>query len=174
MLETAVRHPGPVAIRYPRDPAGAADAADAASTAEPLPVGVAEVVEPLTGDGPPVWIWALGDFVSLARGTAARLRGRGFAAGVVNARFIKPIDRDLLRLQAESGARFVTLENGSVAGGFGSALAEELDTLGVTNARVHRFGWPDRFIPQGTPAGLREQFGLTPEALAETIGRAMC
>ena len=174
MLETAVRHPGPVAIRYPRDPAGAADAADVASTAEPLPVGVAEVVEPLTGDGPPVWIWALGDFVSLACGTAALLRGRGVAAGVVNARFIKPIDRALLRQQAELGARFVTLENGSVAGGFGSALAEELDTLGVTNARVHRFGWPDRFIPQGTSAGLREQFGLTPEALAQAIGRAMC
>jgi 1-deoxy-D-xylulose-5-phosphate synthase len=167
MLETAVRHPGPVVIRYPRDPAGAADAA---STAEPLPVGVAEVVEPLTGDGPPVWIWALGDFVALACGTAARLRERGVAAGVVNARFIKPIDRALLLQQAELGARFVTLENGSIAGGFGSALAEELDMLGVTNARVHRFGWPDRFIPQGTTAGLREQFGLTPEALAQTIG----
>jgi 1-deoxy-D-xylulose-5-phosphate synthase len=67
----------------------------------------------------------------------------------------------------------VTLENGTVSGGFGSALAEELDTLGVSSARVQRFGWPDRFVPQGTPAGLREQFGLTPEALAQTIGRAI-
>ncbi len=170
MLETAVRHPGPVAIRYPRDPA---PIGRVFSQAEPLPIGVAEVIEPLAGEGRQVWIWALGDFVPVACETAARLRGRGVAAGVVNARFIKPMDRDRLRLQANPGSLFVTLENGSVAGGFGSALAEELDTLGVSDVRVLRFGWPDAFIPQGTSAGLREQFGLTPEALECAIRRVV-
>ncbi len=171
MLETALRHDGPSAIRYPREQPPSAVARPA--EADPLPIGMAEVLQPLSGAGERVWLWALGDCVDLACETALRLRHLGFAAGVVDARFIKPLDLALLQRQAEPHTLFVTIENGAVAGGFGSAIAEALEPFGGCDVRVLRFGWPDGFIPQGTPAGLREQFGLTPAALAETITRAL-
>lgn len=171
MLETARRHNGPSVIRYPREAPPALTMT--AEIPEPLAIGEAAVVEPRTGNGACVWFWALGDFVPLACETAARLRECGMAAGVVNARFIKPIDVSLLARQAGEETVFVTLENGALAGGFGSALAEAAAALGVPPNHVLRFGWPDQFIPQGTPAGLREQFGLTAPALTTAIVAAL-
>lgn len=174
MLETARRHHGPSAIRYPRGaPPPTRTVADAKAIPEPLTLGQAEVVEPLTGTGTPVWLWALGDYVPMACAAAALLRARGVAAGVVNARFIKPLDLTLLTQQATDGAMFATLENGALAGGFGSALAEAVAPCGVPPGHVLRFGWPDRFIPQGAADNLQEQFGLTAPAVAETILTAL-
>jgi len=171
MLETAARHDGPVAIRYPREQPTSTAARPA--VLDPLPIGVAEVVRTPGGGGRRVWLWALGDGVPLAVETAARLDALGLAAGVVDARFIKPLDRALLRQQTRPGTLFVTIENGAVAGGFGGAVAEAIETFGAGDTRILRFGWPDGFIPQGTPAGLREQYGLTPEAMAAAIARAL-
>ena len=171
MLVTALRHDGPVAIRYPRDPGPDATMAE---NPEPLNIGEAEVVEFLASASPdiaigkPVWFWALGDMLPLARTAAANLRAAGMAAGVVNARFVKPLDVKLLTEQAKSGAVFAVLENGVMAGGFGSALQEALPQTGCVNP-VLRFGWPDEIIGQGTTASLMAAHGLTPEAVAEKI-----
>ena len=178
MLVTAVRHNGPAVIRYPRDPGpGTAVPEDP----QPLEIGKAEVVEAAASDkvcentalgpgraGATVWLWALGDMLPLAQAAAKMLRAAGCAAGVVNARFIKPLDTQLLVAQAATQAIFATLENGVVAGGFGSALQEALSDAGFTNP-VLRFGWPDAVVGQGTTASLMAAHGLTPEAAAQKI-----
>jgi len=194
MLATAMRYNGPAAIRYPRDPGPGVAVPD---KPEPLEIGKAEIVEvmdrrcgtppssamadglPQTGgalSASPVspgtnrmaWLWALGDMIPLARAAAAKLRATGVAAGVVNARFIKPLDAHLLAEQATAQTVFVALENGVVAGGFGSAVQEALAGLGRTNP-VLRFGWPDEVIGQGTTASLMAAHGLTPEAVAARV-----
>ncbi len=195
MLVTALRHQGPSVIRYPRDP-GPGLAVPA--TPEPLEIGRAELLLPATCapaapsaapaahtfEGvsaraePPhhdpnaaprvVWFWALGDMLPLAVAAADLLRHAGVATGVVNARFIKPLDTRLLLEQATPQALFVTLENGVVTGGFGSAVQEALAAQGRTNP-VRRFGWPDVVIGQGTTASLMTAHGLTPEAVAHQV-----
>lgn len=168
MLKTAFAHAGPAVIRYPRDPGP-----EAAPTpgAEAVPFGEAEVVlpPPDRGQSPAVWLWALGDMLPLACGTAARLNAAGGRAGVVNARFVKPLDTARLYAQARETALFVTLENGAVAGGFGSAVREALAAGGFA-CPVRAYGWPDAFVGQGTTSQLMEDCGLTPERLAQEVG----
>jgi len=164
MLVTALRCAGPVVLRYPRDPG---PESVVPKDPEPLTIGQAEVVEPATP--PTAWFWALGDMLPLAGAAAQRLRAAGIPAGVVNARFIKPLDVSLLTTQARSTrAIFATLENGAVAGGFGSAVQETLADQGLGNT-VMRFGWPDGFIEQGTTASLMAAHGLTAAAVAEKV-----
>jgi 1-deoxy-D-xylulose-5-phosphate synthase len=105
----------------------------------------------------------------LACETAGLLRAAGVRCGVVNARFIKPLDTARLWAQARQGARFMTLENGAVAGGFGAAVREAL-AAGGYDAPVHACGWPDEFVGQGTTQQLMQDHGLTPERLAQEVG----
>ncbi len=169
MLKTALAHAGPALIRYPRDPG---PAVDPPPVIEALPLGVSELVTalPETVQGPAVWLWALGDMLPLACETAQRLAACGVRAGVVNARFVKPLDTARLFAQAAAAAAFVTLENGAVAGGFGSAVREALAAHGV-NLPVRAYGWPDAFVGQGTTRQLMEDGGLTPGRLADEIRR---
>ena len=97
-----------------------------------------------------------------------RLAASGVRAGVVNARFVKPLDLALLARQAAGASLFVTLENGAVAGGFGSAVREALAARGLA-VPVRAYGWPDAFVGQGTTRQLMEDGGLTPDRLAEAI-----
>ena len=90
--------------------------------------------------------------------------------GVVNARVVKPRDAELLRRQAAEGSRFVTLENGALTGGFGSAVREAL-AAGGREAPVRAYGWPDAFVGQGTTRQLMQDYGLTPDRLTEEIRR---
>ncbi len=169
MLKAALVQGTPTVIRYPRDPGPAV--AFSIEEAAPLPLGKAEVVlaPPSAETRGAVWLWALGDMVPLACATAERLAAAGVRAGVVNARFVKPLDEALLAEQVASGAsHFVTLENGAVRGGFGSALMEALAARGGT-VPVRAFGWPDAFVGQGTTRELMEESGLTPDRLAEEI-----
>ena len=108
----------------------------------------------------------------LACETASRLNASGGRAGVVNARFIKPLDTARLYAQARDAALFVTLENGAVTGGFGSALREALAAGGFV-CPVRAYGWPDEFIGQGTTRQLMEDGGLVPERLVEDIVRSI-
>ncbi len=164
MMKTALAYDGPVAIRYPREPG---PAVDLGPDIAPLPIGVAEtVVEPEGAGGAAVWFWALGDMLPLACETAGLLRAAGVRCGVVNARFIKPLDTERLWAQARQGARFVTLENGAVAGGFGAAVREAL-AAGGFDAPVRACGWPDEFVGQGSLQQLMQDHGLTPERLAK-------
>jgi 1-deoxy-D-xylulose-5-phosphate synthase len=175
MLGLALSLPGPSVIRYPRDRGPGLPLPE---TFAPPAYGTAEVVaEPPPPDAkverkapsPLVWLWALGDMLPLAGQVRDELAGHGVRAGIVNARFLKPLDGALLAEQAKNGAPlFATFENGAVAGGFGSALSETLDALGI-EAPVLRFGWPDRFQGQGPTDLLRERAGLSRQAIAGRI-----
>lgn len=165
MMKTALALGGPAVIRYPRDPSP--DVVPP-PVIEALPLGVAEVVLDAPGEGPAVWLWALGDMVPLACATAERLAAAGVRVGVVNARFVKPLDLALLARQAAGASLFVTLENGAVAGGFGSAVREALAAQGL-DVPVRAYGWTDAFVGQGTTRQLLEAGGLTPDRLAEEI-----
>ncbi len=161
MLNAAVGWGCPVAIRYPR---GAGPQTIVPEVLDPLPIGQAEILR----SGRLVQLWALGDMVPLAQSVAAMLAQRGFSAGVVNARFVRPIDRSLLERQADQAAAIVTLENGVRDGGFGSAVEEALADFGYAG-RALRVGWPNEFVPHGDLATLRLRYGLTPEAVFAQI-----
>lgn len=166
MLKTALMQDGPSVIRYPRDPGPPVSTPD---VVDALTVGESELISGQS-DVPSVWIWALGDMIPLAGETAACLKQAGLCAGVVNARFVKPLDSKRLFEQATTARLIVTLENGAISGGFGSAVREALSQNGVV-CPVCSFGWPDVFVGQGTTRQLMDDYGLTPERLAERIAR---
>jgi 1-deoxy-D-xylulose-5-phosphate synthase len=152
MVDAALERNAPTAIRYPRGvPCFFKDFND-------LKWGKAEQI---SGHDAPVQLWALGDQVAKALDVASLLEAQGVQAGVVNARFVKPFDADLLARQRSGGARIVTLENGVVAGGFGEAIGADM-----------RFGWPDEFVAHGSVAELEAAYGFTPAAIAESILRS--
>jgi 1-deoxy-D-xylulose-5-phosphate synthase len=162
MIKTAIDLPGPSAIRYPRG-----TVAGVARKPEPqsIPVGKAEVL----ADGSDVAIIGLGPMVALARGLAASLERDGYSAAVINPRFIKPLDREVLARYASRVAAFVTFEDHVKMGGFGTAVIEALDEMGLS-IPVVRIGWPDQFIEHGKIDELRARYGLTVEAaLAQVL-----
>jgi 1-deoxy-D-xylulose-5-phosphate synthase len=153
MMMTAVELPGPSAIRYPR---GVVTGAARKPQAQSLPVGKAEVIQ----DGSDVAILGLGPMLPLAQELAALLKGEAYSAAVLNPRFIKPLDRELLARYAARVAAFVTFEDHAKMGGFGTAVAETLQELGSA-VPVVRIGWPDQFIEHGKIESLRAKYGLT-------------
>jgi 1-deoxy-D-xylulose-5-phosphate synthase len=122
-------------------------------------VGKAEVLQ----DGSDVAILGLGPMTALARELAGRLERDGYSAAVINPRFVKPLDRDLLETYAQRVAAFVTFEDHVKMGGFGSAVVEALEEMG-SQVPVVRIGWPDQFIEHGKVDDLRAKYGLTVEA----------
>jgi 1-deoxy-D-xylulose-5-phosphate synthase len=162
MLKTAIDLPGPSAIRYPR---GAVAGVARKSEPQSLPVGKAEVIS----DGSDVAILGLGPMIALARGLAASLERDGYSAAVINPRFIKPLDREILARYASRVAAFVTFEDHVKMGGFGTAVVEALDEMGLS-IPVVRIGWPDQFIEHGKMDELRARYGLSTEAaLAQVL-----
>lgn len=161
MLVTAVQSGRPAVLRYPR---GTGPGTPVPSSLVPLKLGEAEVLR----KGEEVAIWALGDMVPRALALAELLDGRGVTTAVVNARFIKPLDTDLLVRQAVAARLVVTLENGVVAGGFGSAVQETLAAKGI-QVPVLPFGWPDAFIPHGRSEELLDRYGFRPETMADAV-----
>ncbi len=162
MLWTALHHPGPIAVRYPR---GEALGVPLEAGFETLPIGKAEVIS----EGRDVVFLAYGAMVGVATAAAELLRREGVEAGVVNMRFAKPLDTELLLQLAPTTGLFVTVEEGTVLGGIGSAILEVLsaaDLLG--RVRVRQVGVPDHYVEHGAPGILRKSVGLTPEHLAET------
>lgn len=99
-------------------------------------------------------IWATGDWYGKACEVAAKLGN----AVAVHARYIKPIDAGLLKVQRDAGMRIVSLENGSVIGGLGDAIAADV-----------KFGWPDEFIPHGTQSELERRYGLDVESIVSRM-----
>jgi 1-deoxy-D-xylulose-5-phosphate synthase len=162
MIKTAIDLPGPSAIRYPRG-----TVAGVARKSEPqsIPIGKSEVL----ADGSDVAILGLGPMIALARGLAASLERDGYSAAVINPRFIKPLDREVLARYASRVAAFVTFEDHVKMGGFGTAVVEALDEMGLS-VPVVRIGWPDQFIEHGKIDELRARYGLTVEAaLAQVL-----
>ena len=153
MMTTAFQLPGPCAIRYPRG-----TVAGVARKAQPqaIPVGKAEVLI----DGSDVAILGLGPMMVMARELARRLQYSGYSAAVINPRFVKPLDCEMLERYSRSVAAFVTFEDHVKMGGFGSAVVEALQEIGSA-VPVVRIGWPDRFIEHGKVDELRAKHGVT-------------
>jgi 1-deoxy-D-xylulose-5-phosphate synthase len=162
MMATALQLPGPSAIRYPR---GVGPGVARKAEPQSIPVGKAEVLK----DGSDVAILGLGPMTTLAEELAARLEREGISAAVINPRFIKPLDREMLAEYAGRVAAFVTFEDHVKMGGFGSAVIEALGELGSA-VPVVRIGWPDHFIEHGKVDALRAKYGLTvDEAQAQVL-----
>jgi 1-deoxy-D-xylulose-5-phosphate synthase len=156
MLHTSLELGSPAFIRYPRGPGTGAKIKE---KPELLEVGRAEVLR----RGSDIVIWALGPMVTEALAIAERLRiEENLSVGVVNARFVRPLDRTLLLSQAADVPLIVTIEDHVLTGGFGSLVLEALQEADCP-AAVERIGWPDRFVEHGTNVeALRSAYGLSP------------
>lgn len=162
MLHTALAYDGPVALRYPRG-----EAVGVPLPAEPrlIEIGSGEILQ--EGDGK-VALLGYGSGVGKAQEAAALLAEHGIRATVADARFAKPIDTGLVaQLQAEHEL-LVTVEEGVLAGGFGTGVWETLSDSGIA-ARILRVGLPDRYVTHGAPALLHEEVGFTGAAIAERV-----
>lgn len=163
MLHTALQIPSPAFIRYPR---GAGTGAKIKAKPATLQIGQAEVLR----EGSDIMIWALGAMVQEAHKVAERIAAAdGLSVGVVNARFVKPLDRALLLSQATGLPLIVTLEDHVVAGGFGSAVLEALQE-GECLTAVERIGWPDKFVEHGSSVeSLRAAYDLSTDDIVRKI-----
>ncbi|MGB8361418.1 MAG: 1-deoxy-D-xylulose-5-phosphate synthase, partial [Acidimicrobiia bacterium] len=152
MIETAVDHDAPVAIRYPKGGAVSVPALPV----EPLEIGRAELI----AEGGDVLLVAVGRMVEIAEKAALDLSGKGITAGVINARWVKPLDPRILEWAAAVDS-VVTLEDNVIAGGFGSAVAEMLAGAGLVKDMTH-IGVPDGFLPFGSASDVMEAVGMDP------------
>lgn len=159
MLKTALELRLPVAIRYPRG-TGYGVPLDHEITA--LPVGKGELLR----DGTDLAIIAIGSTVMPAVEAAETLAAAGISAQVINARFIKPLDAELILKAATTTGRVMTVEENVLQGGFGSAVLELLHDNGLGNLRVKRLGIPDRYIEHGSQAQLRRDLGIDADGIA--------
>ena len=166
MLRTAIAHDGPAALRYPR---GAAEGVELPAAAEEIPIGTGELLE----SGERVALLGFGYGVSVARQAAEVLAAHDLRPTVADARFAKPLDTELLERLAIGHDLVVTIEENVLPGGFGSAVLEHLEDAfagrAEERAAVLRIGLPDRYVTHGKPALLREEVGLTGEAVADRV-----
>lgn len=164
MLATAMEYDdGPISLRYPR---GSGLGVDCSESLHTLPIGRAERIR----TGTDVSLWAIGSMVSEAEKTAELLQEKGVSAGVVNMRFAKPLDTEMLVQDARDTHCIVTMEEGAVIGGVGEAVVQALNNHGLLDKTlVLNFGIPDEFISQGDRKLLLRDIGLTPELMADRI-----
>jgi 1-deoxy-D-xylulose-5-phosphate synthase len=166
MLHTALElGTGPAAIRYPR---GEAVGVPLPAEPELISIGTGEILR----EGERVALLGYGTGVAKALGAAQLLAERGLDVTVADARFAKPLDTGLLGQLATEHDLLVTLEEGVLAGGFGSAVLESLSE-GARTPRILRIGLPDRYVTHGAPKLLHEEVGFTPERIAERIETAV-
>jgi len=165
MFYTQLQHTtGPTAMRFPR---GTGLGVEMDAQPKVLPIGEAEVVRA----GTDVAILALGSMVQPSLEAAEALEAQGISALVVNARFVKPLDEDLIVDLADRIGQIVTVEEGQRATGFGSAVFELLEEREIEGVRMCTIGLPDRFVNHGAPSILRNEVALTSEAIAARIAR---
>ena len=160
MIATCVQHNGPAAERYPR---GSSLGVPMDSQPAALPIGKGELVR----DGSDLAIAAVGVTVAPAVAAAERLAQDGISVAVVNARFVKPLDDELIGSVARRVRGVVAVEEGARSGGFGSAVLESLSEQGI-QVPVRILGLPDWYIEQGPQDLLREKYGLTADGIYES------
>ena len=165
MIKTAIGYnSGPIAVRYPRgDGVGARWDPDL----KEIPIGTWETLR----GGDDAAILAAGSLVYPSVSASDLLKRQGLNVSVINARFVKPLDGDLLETIAKRYPFVITVEENVLAGGFGSAVVEYLSDHGYHRTNVKRIGIPDTFIEHGAQGSLREKLGLTPERIADSIQR---
>ena len=162
MMATGLAYDGPAFARYPR---GNATGAPMKPSPEAIEIGQSKRLQ----SGAHLDIWAIGAMVADASKLAADLSEHGIEAGVVNARFAKPLDAEALLRSARECPLIVTMEDHAVTGGFGAAVVERLQEAGIA-CPVERIGWPDRFIEHGSSVNvLREEAKLDAESILERV-----
>ncbi len=162
MMATGIGYQGPAFIRYPR---GNATGTPIKETPVPIEIGKAVRLQ----EADEIDIWAIGTMLADAEKLAARLSEHGFKAGVVNARFAKPLDTELLLASAQRSKLIVTLEDHAITGGFGTGVMEALQAANCLRP-VERIGWPDEFIEHGSSVEkLRESVGLDADSMLERV-----
>jgi len=162
MLKTAFETGHPTSLRYPR---GNGYGVKLDSEMHSLPVGKGEVMR----EGANAAIFAIGNEVWPAVGAAAILAKEGIDVAVINGRFIKPIDDELVLRFCKPGAKIITVEEGSLAGGFGAAVMERAQELGLADVQFHRIGIPDEYVHHGAQDVLRAQYDLHAEGIARRV-----
>ena len=160
MLRFAMNHPGPVTIRYPR-----AALERIARDPAPIELGKAEVLE----EGPDGCFIAFGTMATAALAAVKLLREEGINMGVISARFVKPLDKETILQAIEDQPLVVTVEEGTLEGGFGSAVLEAANAAGLDTRHVVRKGIPDKFIEHGERNELLADLGLDAVGLAEVV-----
>ena len=166
MVKSCVGCDLPAAVRYPR---GSSLGVDMDPTPQTLPLGKGELLR----DGVDIALVAIGVTVHPAVAAAERLEQEGVSAAVVNARFVKPLDSDLIGAVARRVKCLLTVEESSAMGGFGSAVLELLAGEGNVNLPVRCMGLPDRFIEQGPQDLLRKNYGLTADGICQQAVRLL-
>jgi 1-deoxy-D-xylulose-5-phosphate synthase len=162
MLKFALKHNGPISMRYPKTNLEKIERPQAAA---PIELGKAEVIE-WGEDGCFV---AFGTLLSNCVAAAKKLRADGIHMGVINARFVKPLDTETILKAVETLPLVVTVEEGTIEGGFGSAVLEAANAAGLDTRNVVRKGIPDKFIEHGERSELLADLGLNADALAKLV-----
>ena len=162
MLMTALDHPGPIAFRYPRGCGTGVSTDDEIHT---LPIGKGEVLT----TGADVLILAVGVTVTAALEAKKQLEDQNVSATVVNSRFVKPIDAELINRLARDIPFILTVEENVLHGGFGSAVLECLADARITASRVVRLGIPDTFVQHGSQRALRSKYGIDTPAIVRAV-----
>lgn len=159
MLHTCIQHPGPAAMRYPR---GNGFGLDISESPKLIPVGKSEILR----EGGDVAILALGTMSHAAMGAAELLDKSDIDATVVNARWVKPLDSEMILSLVEKHSLIVTVEEAYLAGGFGSAVLEFLEEKGLQDqVKIVRMGIPDRIVTHGDAKLLLAKYGLDADGI---------
>jgi 1-deoxy-D-xylulose-5-phosphate synthase len=172
MLYTAVNMDGPVCLRYPR---GSGVGVPIDEAPRMLPVGEAEWLTPAEDlEAARCAVLAYGSMVQPAQQAARELAAEGIPIALINARWAKPLDEALIVELARVTGRVITIEDGSIAGGFGSAVGELLHARGLSGVRLKVLGLPDQYVQHGSVSALRGMYGLSAahvkDAVRELIG----
>lgn len=162
MLRTALTYPGPIVMRYPR---GEGVGVPLDERLVSLPIGKSELMV----DGKDLAIFALGNMVHPSVEAASRLKNDGISAAVINSRFVNPLDREMILAMAKKCKRIVTVEEGVVNGGFGSAVWELLEEEGMSGTDIRRIGLPNEFIGHGPVRLLRQHYGLDSDGITRKV-----
>jgi 1-deoxy-D-xylulose-5-phosphate synthase len=162
MIYTAIETPHPTAVRYPRGNGIGVKLDDQFRLIE---LGKAEILQ----DGRDCAILALGTMVYPSLKAAEKLAADGISASVVNARFVKPLDEELITCLASEKSLLITVEEAALMGGFGSAVMELLESRNLQGCHLLRIGVPDRLIPHGSPNLLHAKYGIDADGIYEKI-----
>jgi 1-deoxy-D-xylulose-5-phosphate synthase len=165
LIYTAVKAGRPMAVRYPR---GEGEGITPAANLKLLEIGKSVMVR----EGSDVAVLAIGTMLHPAMKAAGLLAQENVDCAVINVRFAKPLDKDLIIQLARNCGRLVTIEENSLNGGFGSAVLDCLAEAGLTNVKVERLGLPDRFIEHGDPDYFRSKYDLDTEGIVRRVKAA--
>ena len=164
MLEFAVNYNGPIAIRYPRG----GEEKTKFITHEKIEKGKAEFLR----EGEDVSIIAIGKMVAKAQNVAEILEKNGIEAEVINARFLKPLDKETIANSIEKTKNVITIEDGTIEGGLGTIVEELILEEKLTDVAFRKFGYPDRFIKHGKTEEIEDIFGLTEKNIVEYVEKS--